>query len=92
VAYPLVEKQKLGSTDYREMWTLEANQPELERLLNVLFALSNDLDLDEPDGRPGPRPRVVFILGGDCHFGLMHMVVSDRDGGPDHRRNPNCCT
>jgi hypothetical protein len=88
LAYDKIEEDQLGGSDFREMWTLESNQGEMTRLLNVLFALANDLNLEEPDAGPGPRPRAVFVLGGDCHFGLAHLIASNRRGGPDHRRNP----
>jgi hypothetical protein len=28
------------------------------------------------------------MLGGDCHFGLIHVLASNRTGGPDHSLNP----
>jgi hypothetical protein len=88
VTYRILEATKLADTDYREMWTVEANQKELVRLLNVLFNLANDIDFSDPDAGPGTRPRAVFVLGGDCHFGLIHLLASDRRGGPDHGLNP----
>ena len=72
--------------DVRDAWTYDKNLSDLVRLLDVLFDLANDIG---PDGRPGPRPRGVFILSGDYHFGAMHLVRSTRSGsGHDHRRNP----
>ena len=88
IAYDEIEEERLVDYDVKDMWAFESNQKDLSRLLNVLFNLANDIDLDDPDAGPGARPRAVFVLGGDCHFGLIHMVASDRRGGPDHRRNP----
>jgi len=89
IAYEKVEKTKLADVDYREAWTHGPNQSELSPLLNVLFALANGLDLD-PE-HPDPtfrRTRAVFILGGDCHFGLMHVITSNSRSAPDHGTNP----
>lgn len=88
ITYQVLEKTKLETSDYLEMWTLEANQPDMTRLLNVLFNLANDTDFENPDRPPGTHPRAVVMLGGDCHFGLIHVVASDRTGGPDHSVNP----
>ena len=70
----------------RDAWTYDKNLPDLVRLLDVLFDVANDIGAD---GRPGPRPKGVFVLSGDYHFGAIHLVRSKRkDGGHDHRNNP----
>jgi hypothetical protein len=72
--------------DVRDAWTYDKNLPDLVRLLDVLFDVANDIGAD---GRPGPRPKGVFVLSGDYHFGAIHMVRSKRkDGAHDHRNNP----
>lgn len=72
--------------DIRDAWTYDKNLPDLVRLLDLLFDLANDIGAD---GQPGPRPRGVFILSGDYHFGALHVLRSTRTGGGhDHRRNP----
>jgi hypothetical protein len=72
--------------DIRDAWTYDKNLPDLVRLFDLLFDLANDIG---PDGRPGPRPRGVFVLSGDYHFGAIHLVRSTRTGsGHDHRNNP----
>lgn len=75
----------LTSRDLADMWTYEPNQKDLVRVLNCLFNLANDI---QPDGRPGSRPRAVFVLGGDVHSGSMHAIRSNRTNSADHRRNP----
>jgi PhoD-like phosphatase len=77
----------IDDPDVRDAWSYDKNLPDLVRLLDVLFDLANDIGAD---GRPGPRPRGVFILSGDYHFGAIHTVTSRRSGdGHDHRRNPS---
>lgn len=72
--------------DVRDAWTYDKNLPDLVRLLDVLFDVANDIGAD---GRPGPRPKGVFVLSGDYHFGAIHLVRSKRkDGVHDHRNNP----
>jgi hypothetical protein len=72
--------------DVRDAWTYDRNLPDLVRLLDLLFDVANDIGAD---GRPGPRPRGVFVLSGDYHFGAIHLVRSKRTGGGhDHRNNP----
>jgi PhoD-like phosphatase len=72
--------------DVRDAWTYDKNLPDLVRLLDVLFDVANDIGAD---GRPGPRPKGVFVLSGDYHFGAIHLVRSKRkDGAHDHRNNP----
>lgn len=84
VAYEVAESS-LNEPDFKDQWNFEKNQPDLVRLLDLLFDLANDVR----NGQPGPRPRAVFILGGDVHLGAMFQITSDRTGGGhDHRRNP----
>jgi len=72
--------------DVRDAWTYDKNLPDLVRLMDVLFDVANDIGAD---GRPGPRPKGVFVLSGDYHFGAIHLVRSKRkDNGHDHRNNP----
>jgi hypothetical protein len=72
----------LTDRDLADMWTLGPNQKDLVFLLDLLYGLANDV---QADGRPGNRPRAVFLLGGDVHMGVLHMIRSFRD---DHQRNP----
>jgi PhoD-like phosphatase len=65
----------LTSKDLADMWTFAPNQKEVVFLLDILFGLANDL---QTDGSTGPRPRAVFVLGGDVHSGSMHLIASDR--------------
>lgn len=84
VAYEIAESS-LNEPDFKDQWNFEKNQPDLARLLDLLFDLANDIR----SGQPGPRPRAVFILGGDVHLGAMFQITSKRTGGGhDHRRNP----
>lgn len=53
-------------------------------MLDVLFALANDLNMDGTP-RPNPRRRAVFILAGDVHSGGIHSI---RSKDPRHRANP----
>lgn len=72
--------------DLADQWTYAPNQRDLVHVLDVLFALANDI---QPDGSPGPKPRAVFILGGDVHSGAMHVITSaHREAGREHARNP----
>ncbi|VAW70410.1 hypothetical protein MNBD_GAMMA10-2204 [hydrothermal vent metagenome] len=77
----------LTDRDLADMWTLKENQPDMVRVLDILFDLANDI---QTDGTRGPRPRAVFVLGGDVHSGAMHVIRSTRTGGGehDHRKNP----
>jgi hypothetical protein len=70
----------LTSRDLADQWTWPPNQQDLAFVLKVLFALANDLGAD---GSRGPRPRAVFVLGGDVHAGSMHEIVS---ADPRHER------
>jgi len=72
--------------DIRDAWTYDQNLPDLVHLFDLLFDVANDIG---SDGRPGPRPKGVFVLSGDYHFGAIHLVRSTRKGsGHDHRNNP----
>lgn len=72
--------------DVRDAWTYDKNLPDLVRLLDVLFDVANDIGAD---GKPGPRPKGMFVLSGDYHFGAIHLVRSKRNSGAhDHRNNP----
>jgi hypothetical protein len=72
--------------DVRDAWTYDKNLPDLVHLFDLLFDVANDIG---PDGRPGPRPKGVFVLSGDYHFAAIHLVRSTRTGsGHDHRNNP----
>ena len=73
--------------DVRDAWTYDKNLPDLVRLMDLLFDVANDIGAD---GKPGPRPKGVFVLSGDYHFGAIHLVRSKRkDGRHDHRNNPS---
>ena len=73
--------------DVRDAWTYDKNLPDLVRLMDLLFDVANDIGAD---GKPGPRPKGVFVLSGDYHFGAIHLVRSKRkDAGHDHRNNPS---
>lgn len=88
VAGDLAAADKLGSNgfadltarDLADQWTWPPNQQDLAFVLDVLFSLANDL---ASDGSRGPRPRAVFVLGGDVHVGSMHEIVS---ADPRHAR------
>lgn len=72
--------------DIRDAWTYDKNLPDLVRLFDLLFDVANDIGAD---GKPGPRPKGVFVLSGDYHFGAIHLVRSTRTGDRhDHRNNP----
>lgn len=72
--------------DVRDAWTYDKNLPDLVRLMDLLFDVANDIGAD---GKPGPRPKGVFVLSGDYHFGAIHLVRSKRNSGVhDHRNNP----
>ena len=73
--------------DLADMWAYQPLQKDLTHVLDCLFDLANDV---QPDGRPGPHPRAVFILAGDVHAGAMHRILSNRTGGPNepHQLNP----
>jgi hypothetical protein len=84
IAYNVAESD-INEPDFKDQWNFEKNQPDVARLMNLLFDLANDIQ----NGQPGPHPRAVFILGGDVHLGAMFHITSDRiGGGHDHRRNP----
>ncbi|MEA2080925.1 MAG: hypothetical protein U9P00_13935, partial [Pseudomonadota bacterium] len=68
--------------DLADMWTFRPNQKDMVFLLDLLFDIAND---SRPDGTQGNRPRAVFLLGGDVHLGVLHVLRSFRER---HRRNP----
>jgi hypothetical protein len=72
--------------DIRDAWTYDKNLPDLVRLMDLLFDVANDIGAD---GQPGPRPKGVFVLSGDYHFGAIHLLRSKRTNNRhDHRNNP----
>ena len=78
-----VDKTLLLKADLGERWDLDDNQPDLVRLLDLLFDLANGVG-DDP-----PRKRAVFILSGDIHAATMHLIRSLPEGrGLEHRANP----
>jgi hypothetical protein len=72
----------LTDRDLLDMWTYTSNQGELVQVLELLFDLANDVQID---GALGAHPRAVFTLGGDVHHGARHVITSNRD---KHWRNP----
>jgi PhoD-like phosphatase len=78
-----VEGALLLKADLGERWDLRENQPDLIRLLDILFDLANGVG-DDP-----PRKRAVFIISGDIHAATMHLIRSLPAGiGERHRANP----
>jgi hypothetical protein len=70
--------------DFHDQWTYGSNQPELAKVLDILFDLANDIT----NSTPGPRPRAVMVFSGDVHIGGCYLLRSQRrDHGHDHRRN-----
>lgn len=85
VARSKINSKGLGdftTRDLADMWTFKPNQKDMVFLLDLLFDIANDI---RPDGTQGDRPRAVFLLGGDVHLGVLHMLRSFRER---HRRNP----
>jgi hypothetical protein len=77
------ERSMLLESDLAERWDLRENQPDLIRLLDVLFDLGNGV------GEDPPRKRAVFILSGDIHAATMHAIRSLPEGaGRAHTANP----
>lgn len=74
----------LTAADAADLWTWDPHQRDLQFVLDVAFALANDLNLDGTP-RPEPRRRAIFVLSGDVHAGGIHVIRS-RD--PRHRANP----
>jgi len=74
----------LSALDVADLWAWEPHQRDLEFVLDVAFALANDLHLDGRQ-RSSPRRRVVIVLSGDVHNGAIHMI---RSHDPKHRANP----
>jgi hypothetical protein len=78
-----IDRTLLLKADLGERWDLAGNQPDLVRLLDLLFDLANGVG-DDP-----PRKRAVFILSGDIHAATMHLIRSMPAGrGLQHRANP----
>jgi len=78
-----IDRTLLLEADLGERWDLAGNQPDLVRLLDLLFDLANGVG-DDP-----PRKRAVFILSGDIHAATMHLIRSLPEGrGLEHRANP----
>jgi hypothetical protein len=78
-----IDQTLLLKADLGERWDLDDNQPDLVRLLDLLFDLANGVG-DDP-----PRKRAVFILSGDIHAATMHLIRSLPEGrGLEHRANP----
>lgn len=78
-----IDRTLLLEADLGERWDLADNQPDLVRLLDLLFDLANGVG-DDP-----PRKRAVFILAGDIHAATMHLIRSLPEGrGLQHRANP----
>lgn len=85
-AYYEHKEDTVTEPDVRDAWTYDKNLPDLVRLMDVLFDVANDIGAD---GKPGPRPKGVFVLSGDYHFGAIHLVRSKRTNNRhDHRNNP----
>jgi PhoD-like phosphatase len=85
IVYDHVE-DTITEPDIRDAWTHEDNIPDLVRLFDLLFDIANDIG---SDGVAGSKPKGVFIISGDYHFGAIHRVRSKRtDSGHDHRNNP----
>lgn len=85
-AYYEHKEDTVTEPDMRDAWTYDKNLPDLVRLMDVLFDVANDIGAD---GKPGPRPKGVFVLSGDYHFGAIHLLRSKRNNNRhDHRNNP----
>jgi hypothetical protein len=81
----------LNDPDFEDQWTFGPNQPELARVLTLLYDLANDLNPDTGQPRPSLRKRAVFVLGGDVHMGAVHLIRSNHaggNGGRNHQANP----
>lgn len=79
-----------GQHDLEDQWTFGPLQPDLRRVLTILFDLANDLDPSTGEPRPEGHKRAVFVLGGDVHMGGIHVIESSHDGSSgvrDHRAN-----
>ncbi len=87
-AEPLLSyyEDTITEPDIRDAWTYDDNLPDLTNLLDIAFDIANDI---QGDGRPGPKPKGVFLLCGDYHYGAVHSLMSNRKSdGHDHRNNP----
>ena len=71
--WQIVEEDLNTTYNLNDQWVSEHNQPDLTRVLDLLFKLANE-----------PHPRAVFVLSGDSHMGAMHIIGSRK---PEHRRN-----
>ena len=72
-----VDQSLLVEADLAERWDRRENQPDLVRVLDLLF----DLGSGVIDG----RRRAVFMLAGDIHAGTSHLI---RSLHRRHRANP----
>lgn len=71
--WQIVEEDLSTTYNMNDQWVSEQNQPDLTRVLDLLFELANE-----------PHSRAVFVLSGDSHMGAMHVISSRK---PEHRRN-----
>jgi phosphodiesterase/alkaline phosphatase D-like protein len=69
------ENGRVIEPDLADQWAETTNQPDLVRILDILFGLAND----------NARNRLVFVLAGDSHVGGIHRIISTR---PEHQRRP----
>jgi hypothetical protein len=72
-AWQVVEEDLSTTYNMEDQWISERNQPDLTRVLDLLFRLANE-----------PHPRAVFVLSGDSHMGAMHIIGSRKR---EHSRN-----
>jgi hypothetical protein len=63
------------AVDLHGHWTFSRNQPDLRRVLDILFRIANDPE----------KKRLVFVLSGDVHNGGFHVI---RSTDPAHINNP----
>ena len=63
----------VGKSDLKDQWSRRENQPEQSRLLQTLFDVANEFNIQ------------VVLLGGDIHVATV-AVVRSRD--PRHQRRP----
>jgi alkaline phosphatase D len=73
VAPALARVGGLFKSDLRDQWTHPSNQPELRRLVRLLFDIAAAQDIP------------VIILGGDVHVGTVACVRSNRS---EHQSRP----
>jgi hypothetical protein len=62
--------------DIKEAWEFRDNQRDLSNVLQLLFELSNGLDISAAGSNAGkvPKKRAVFVIGGDIHLGTCHKI------------------